>query len=465
MNVETRNRLLLSGEVDRDDLWPKVTEYEGRRFQFRWEFGLEKLPESPGLITIRGPRQSGKSTWLELQLLGTIEDFGAGTAFFLNGDYIYSHQEFEEKLLEIERLYRKGAKVRRLFIDEITQIPDWQRVIKRLIDSGHLRNMLIVTTGSNAADLLRGAERLPGRKGSGFSKTEYLFLPISFKEFWYQVRDELGTFRNDVFWAYLLSGGSPLAVESIYRDERLDDSFVSLISDWVLGDIAQSGRSRVFALNVFRKLHEFAPNPVSYTRLAREAGLANNTAALDYIQRLSDLLCVSPMMMWDSSRNTTLARKASKFPFINLAVAWVFHPQAPRYLHELKGLEGQARGALYEWAVAQELWRRSQLDAQKRKAFSASPTDLMYWASKDHEIDFITPAGEMFEVKAGASSALEFAWFGRVFPKKRLQVISETPFETDHIRSRTLKSFYLEAESELYFDSDRAPWEFEKNSD
>lgn len=458
MNVDERNQHFLSGKVDRDDLWPKVTEYEDRRFQFRWEFGLDELPRNAGLITIRGPRQSGKSTWLELKLLSTLEDFGAGTAFFLNGDYIYSHQEFEEKLLEIEQLYKKNAKVRRLFIDEITQVPDWQRVIKRLIDAGHLKNMLIVTTGSNAADLLRGSERLPGRKGSHFSKTEYLFLPISFKEFWYQVKDEIGTFENDAIWAYLLSGGSPLAVEGLYRNEKLDDSFVSLISDWVMGDIAQSGRNRIFALNIFRKLHEFAPSPVSYTKLAKEAGLANNTAALDYVQRLSDLLCVSPMMMWDANKKTALARKASKFPFINLAVAWVFHPLAPRYLHELKQLKGQAKGALFEWAVAQELWRRTKLEIQKKKNVSVASTDLMYWASKEHEIDFVTPAGEMFEVKAGPTSAMEFSWFAKTFPKQRLNLISETPFETDSIRSQDLESFYLEAESDLYFDSDRTPW-------
>jgi hypothetical protein len=177
MNVDERNRLFLQRNIDRDDLWPKLKEYESRRFQFRWEFGLEELPQSPGLITIRGPRQSGKSTWLEMKLLDTLEKFGPGTAFFLNGDFLYSHQEFEAKLLELERSYHRKAAVKRLFIDEITQVRDWQRILKRLIDSGHLKDILIVTTGSNAADLLHGSERLPGRKGL-LPRTDYLFLPI-----------------------------------------------------------------------------------------------------------------------------------------------------------------------------------------------------------------------------------------------------------------------------------------------
>lgn len=465
MNVDDRNRLLLQGDVNRDDLWPKVKEYEDRRFQFRWEFGLDELPEKPGLITIRGPRQSGKSTWLEMKMLNTIEEFGGGSAFFLNGDFIYSHQEFESKILELEQSYAKKAKVKRLFIDEVTQIKDWQRVIKRLIDAGHCKDMLIITTGSNAADLLHGSERLPGRKGA-LARTDYLFLPISFKEYWYQVRDEVGMFKEDALWGYILSGGSPLAVEGLYRSERIEDTFVTLISDWILGDIAQSGRNRIFILNLLRQIYKFAPNPVSYTKLAREAGLANNTAALDYIERLSDLLCLQPMMQWDPERNSTQARKPSKFPFINMSVAWVFHPKAPRYLHEVRNLSGMDCGAMMEWITAQELWRRLRLAEQKgnsKNTSQVSDSNLMYWASKDHEIDFVLPNGKLIEVKAGQAGPSEFNWFHRAFPKSQLTVICETPFETEKIRAVNLKQFLLEAESDLYFDSDRTPWSLESD--
>ena len=86
----------------------------------------------------------------------------------------------------------------------------------------------------------------------------------------------------------------------------------------------------------------------------------------------------------------------------------------------------------------------------------------MYWSSKEHEIDFVTQAGELFEVKAGPTNALEFSWFHKTFPKKRLNIISESRFETDHLHSRTLKDFLTEAESDLYFDSDKAPWLFEE---
>ena len=85
----------------------------------------------------------------------------------------------------------------------------------------------------------------------------------------------------------------------------------------------------------------------------------------------------------------------------------------------------------------------------------------MYWASKANEIDFVLPNGEMVEVKSGTSSALEFNWFRKTHPKKKLKVICENAFDSDFSVGMTLKDFLLEAPSDLYFDSDRAPWLFD----
>ena len=365
MNCDEKNTLLSQGNIDRDDLWPKIKEYENARYQFRFEFGLSfaDLPQKPGLITIRGARQTGKSTWMELALLQTIEDFGKGTAFLLNGDEIYSHSEFQEKLLGFEASFRKSAKIKRVFIDEITAIPDWQRVFKRLVDSGHLKDVLIVTTGSNAADIRHASERLPGRKGK-LARGDYLFLPISYKEYLYQTRGEIGTFPRDSLFGYFLTGGSPVAVSEMAADDKLSDNFVTLVKDWLIGAIAESGRSRIFALSLIRKLFDHGASRVSFTKLAREAGLANNSAALDYIEKLVDLCAIMVCPQWDHQKKTYLQKKASKIQFINLAVASAFHPNSYRYLDELRRQEGQTKAAFYEWVVAQELWRRENLRNQ-----------------------------------------------------------------------------------------------------
>src|SRR5258708_1077478 len=84
MDVNNRNILFSKGEIDRDDLWPKITEYRDQPCTFRFSFGLDELPTEAGIILIRGPRHFGKSTWLELKMLTF------GCAFFPSSGVLQS---------------------------------------------------------------------------------------------------------------------------------------------------------------------------------------------------------------------------------------------------------------------------------------------------------------------------------------------------------------------------------------
>ena len=67
-------------------MWPWIVEMESKAHQFRFEFGLNELSKEPGSIIIRGPRQYGKSTWLDMNLRWSAEEFGKGSSYYLNGD-------------------------------------------------------------------------------------------------------------------------------------------------------------------------------------------------------------------------------------------------------------------------------------------------------------------------------------------------------------------------------------------
>ena len=118
MNVNEINLLLLNGKIENDELWPNLTALASHPIQFPFEFELKELPLDPGLITIRGARQYGKSTWLELHLKKTIERFGSGSAFYLNGDVLASIEDLYAKAKELHGLYSPQAPVKRLFIDD-----------------------------------------------------------------------------------------------------------------------------------------------------------------------------------------------------------------------------------------------------------------------------------------------------------------------------------------------------------
>ena len=240
MDVTQVNQLLLQGRIEEKGLFPHLEGLSLSPFVFQVDFGLDGLPTEAGLILVRGPRQYGKSTWLEGEVRKTVARFGPATAFYLNGDEIAGADDLVDAIRGLLPLFGKDAPVRRLFLDEVTAVRGWERGLKRLIDAGELRQVLVVTTGSRSTDLRRGVERLPGRKGR-LDRTAYLFTPLDFGEFSRVCGDCLG---DDLLVAYLLSGGCPLAAAEMAAHRRLPEFIIEMVRDWVLGECAASGRDR-----------------------------------------------------------------------------------------------------------------------------------------------------------------------------------------------------------------------------
>ncbi len=437
MNVDAINTQLLSGGIDRAGLFPRLDALADSAFVFRMEFGLDDLPAEPGLILIRGPRQFGKSTWLESAIRDTISTYGKGTALYLNGDHLRDADHLTDSLTTLAAMFPSSAKVRRLFIDEITAVPDWPRGMKRALDAGILSKVLVVTTGSKATDLRRGTERLPGRKGR-LDRTNYLFLPVSFAEFRRVCGKRLGT---STLPAYLLAGGSPVACSEIARLRRLPEWIIETTRDWILGECALAGRQRRSLVSIVEMLHRCGGTPVGQTKLAREAGMANNTVAAGYLEMLADLTGVGISVPWDPQRRLELPRKPAKYPFINLLVALAWSPQSLRTPGDIAALSPEQHAMWLEWLVAQELYRRKALRGDPE------PERLPFWQGAGHELDFVAGNDEFIEVKRGSTSPLEFAWFHRTFPKSHLTVISASRFATDHIKGVTMEDFLQERQT------------------
>jgi uncharacterized protein len=398
---------------------------------FQIDLGLDRLPLDPGVILVRGARQYGKSTWLEAAMRDTVREHGPGTAFFLDGDYLRDADHLAAEVSRLAAAYRADAPVRRLFIDEITTVADWERGLKRVLDRGELRRVLVVTTGSRATDLRRGAERLPGRKGR-LARTSYLFPPVTYTAFLRAGGTALG---SDALGAYLVSGGSPVALGELLRTGRVPEWTVESVRDWIHGECARSGRAHRSLVAIMEQIHRHGGTPFGQTKLAREAGLANNTVAAGWIELLSDLLCLGTSPAWDASARRPIPRRPAKFPFLNLLVATVWSPDAPRTAGDLARLSPARQAAWYEWAVAQELFRRAAVRGDP------DPERIPYWQGGGHEIDFVLGGGEYIEVKRGRATALDFTWFRPSFPRSRLTVICATPFEADGVRGVTLETF------------------------
>ncbi len=436
METRRRNQLLFEGNVDREDILPKYSEYAHSRNPFFFEFGLTELPKQPGLLLIRGPRQYGKSSWLEKNILETIEDFGKGTAFYLNGDDFTTSEHFHQQLLQLEEMFPKKAKVKRIFVDEVTSVKEWEKAFKRAFDKGFLRDVLVVTTGSNARDILHGSERLPGRKGR-LARTDYVFLPISYHQFYKTCAKDIQSPAVDY---YSLCGGAPIGLNEITFDDRIPEFLVTMVQDWVIGDLVSTGRQKTTLQNIFSCLYRFGTSPVGFSKLAREAGLANNTVAAGYIEQLQDLLILQCLFQWDWNRKILLPRKPCKFAFINLFSFICFHPTKIRFVCDLENFSDSERGMLLETLVAQELVRRLHMRGQDKEI------KIGFWQSQEHEIDFVTSDHKFYEVKSGKVSPQEFAWFSKVFPGEKLTIVCDSQFETKNLRAISFHDFLMEGD-------------------
>ncbi len=433
MNVKEINQALATGALDRPGLFPHLEELSLAPHIFPLDFGLKELPKEAGVLLIRGPRQYGKSTWLEQELRRTLREWGPGSAYYLNGDEIADVGGLVSSIRELAPAFAQRTGVRRLFIDEVTAVAKWEEGLKRLIDAGELRSILVVTTGSKATDLRRGAERLPGRKGR-LERTHYLFTPVSYAAFKKVCRDKVGA---DVLAAYIMSGGSPAALGELAESRRLPEHRIGAVRDWIYGECAASGRARGSLLAILEHITRRGGSPIGQARLARECGLANNTVAAGYVELLADLMCVGSQFAWDPSRRVLLRRKPCKHPFINTLAAAAWHPARPRSIDDFSRLPKETQAMFLEWVVAQELCRR------RAKAGEDMPEVSSFWQNKDHELDFVLAPDSLLEVKRGAASPLDFSWFPRMFPSSRLTVINARRFEGERVTGVTLEDFLL----------------------
>ena len=435
MYLDAINKKLALGEIDDPALFPHLKQLQETPWTFEISFGLDLLPETAGILLIRGARQYGKSTWLEQELRQTIKQWGPGTAFYLNGDSIPSEASLEEAIQNLLPLFSKNAHVKRIFIDEITAIPRWEIALKRLADEGRLSETLLITTGSKATDLRRGVEKLPGRKGK-LSRSAYIFTPLSYSEFHRVCGKTLG---EETWLSYLLSGGSPIACSELASYGFIPEYVIELVRDWVEGEVASSGRSRTALLNIMITLFRLGGSPIGQSKLAREAGLANNTVAQGYLEILQDLGCLTPSYPWDPHRKILILRKPCKYHFTNVLVALAYHPGRIRSPQDFLKLPESQQAMWYEWLVAQEIQRRKAIAGQEMLA------PLAFWQNDKHEIDFVTGLESFIEVKRGGASPIEFAWFPHQMPGKHLTVINTKSFETPYIQGITLEKFLLKS--------------------
>ncbi|MBN2366184.1 MAG: ATP-binding protein [Calditrichaeota bacterium] len=255
----------------------------------------EKLDQidlhNPLITIISGVRRCGKSTLLR-QIMDKRECFyyfnfeDPRTIRFEVTDFEKLNQVFEEECGECPNY----------FFDEIQNVPQWERFVRRLHDAGKR----IFITGSNASLLSRElGDRLTGRH------LTFELFPFSYKEMLDYTRHKrsLNSFKE-----YLETGGFPE-----YLKYRNDQILHQLFQDIIARDIIT--RYQIRDQKVFTELAIFLITNMgkefSYNRLKNQFGLGSTNTVISYLSYLEDsyLLFTVPRFSYSYATQRAFSRK------------------------------------------------------------------------------------------------------------------------------------------------------------
>jgi len=194
------------------------------------------VPVDLGKITsIIGPRRAGK-TWYFFQLMATLEKQGVNREQILYLNFEDERLDFQADYNQILEAYMElypdiAPENIYLFFDEIQELPNWEKYIRRLYDSVTRR---IFLTGSNAKMLSQElATSLRGRS------LAFELMPLSFREYLLFLgidsQDHFSTKNRarikTAFEDYLVWGGYPelVAMDPRFRAPVLQEYFSVLL--------------------------------------------------------------------------------------------------------------------------------------------------------------------------------------------------------------------------------------------
>ena len=288
------------------------------------------------IVVISGVRRCGKSTLLR-QFAGTVDDF-----HYLNFD--------DERLIEFEvadfelllHCFHKRSASRLLLLDEIQNIPLWERFVRRVHDEGYK----VILTGSNAH--LLSAElgtHLTGR----YIKQE--LFPFSFCEFlaFQQIEKEGRTTEDKArlsaaFDKYLCFGGFPEYVKygsiELLQQTYADILFRDIVSRYGVRDV------KGFQ-NLAHYLYTNFTSEMNYMRIQRVLQFSSHASVRKFTGYLEQSYLLFEIKRYDYSLKKQHVSAKKIYVIDNAmrnAISFMFSPDRGRLLENQIFLEFRRAG-------------------------------------------------------------------------------------------------------------------------
>ncbi|MBR5436500.1 MAG: ATP-binding protein [Muribaculaceae bacterium] len=334
---------------------------------------LRQLAHEFPVVSIYGPRQSGKTTlaraafpdkqWISLEDPDVNDLARNDPRGFLNS-------------------YPNGA-----VFDEIQKVPELFSYLQKYVDSDPAAVGKYILTGSHQAKLKRGvAQSLAGRTAI------LTLLPYSIAE----LREGGETFSDSVF-DLIWRGFYPRLHENNIRPSSFYPSYVATYLERDLPALLEI-RNRSTFLSFLFLLASRTGQILNLTALGAEVGVSATTVSA-WVSALEESSLVFKLQGW--SRNaTTQVTKSPKIYFTDTGLAaWLAKIRTPRAV-----AEGVLRGGFYENFVLIELLK----EANARNI----PAEFRFFRSKSgDEVDIVVDLGDRIvpvEVKSSTTFRADF---------------------------------------------------------
>lgn len=359
------------------------------------------------IFVLTGPRQVGKTT-----LIRQLLEKDLMPTYFVSADDASdpASETWIDQQWEKARLMLKNGSSESvvLIIDEIQQIKEWSRTIKRNWDSDTLKklNVKVILLGSAQMLLQKGlSESLGGR---------FEVIPVNHWQF-AEMQSAFGVTANEYAWF----GGYPGAAE-LMKDEYRWKDYVNnaLIETTLFKDILLL--NRIDKPSLLRQLFDLACNYsgqiLSFNKILGQLQEAGNSSTLtNYLHLLSGAGFVSGIPKYYKD---TLHQKNSipKLQVLNTA----FIAARSTRLYEKVTNDPVEWGRVVESAVGAHIL--NSMNEGRYKTY--------YWRERNDEVDFVLQKDEKIiglEVKSGnTNKAKGIAAFQKYFNPDKVYMVGNS---------------------------------------
>lgn len=294
-----------------------------------------------------------------------------------------SLQEFRKIVEEvIKEMKKRNNEKAYLFLDEVTSIDEWWRIVKYFIDSGEFKNVVITVSGSSTLRLTKIPEKFPGRRGKG---KDVQVMPLSFPEFAQiksgKTKEELlfdTSLTLSLFEDYLKVGGFPKSINNN------PDSSQALIQG-VLSEVYKAKMSAEIVQNLIYSIVDKIPSAMSFNSIASDLGVSHNTVS-EYLEFLKDIFIIG--IAYLKRGEEVIKRKEKKIffrdPFILRSMSlWVnkeFDESALLESVVQEHLMRKEGGEVFYYKNSEEIdvvTKNYKIEVKKKRSHKSYPKDVI----------------------------------------------------------------------------------------